>query len=131
MDPEVPGHLCDGLAGLDHHLHRLSLELSTEPATLFGPEHILSFERTCPRSLVHLIVPYGARTLDGVSVELEPVRDLHVGIPSPVEELVDDRLYPYGLRMFLRRDDLIHPDFPGNKWRKLKYNLAAARVGGL
>ncbi|WP_433302322.1 1-aminocyclopropane-1-carboxylate deaminase/D-cysteine desulfhydrase [Actinoplanes sp. CA-030573] len=30
------------------------------------------------------------------------------------------------MRVLLKRDDLIHPDFPGNKWRKLKYNLEAA-----
>src|SRR5690606_24126698 len=29
--------------------------------------------------------------------------------------------------VLIKRDDLIHPDIPGNKWRKLKYNLAAAR----
>src|SRR5207253_3732925 len=28
------------------------------------------------------------------------------------------------------RDDLIHPEIPGNKWRKLKYNLAAATREG-
>ena len=27
----------------------------------------------------------------------------------------------------LKRDDLIHPEFGGNKWRKLKYNLIHAR----
>jgi 1-aminocyclopropane-1-carboxylate deaminase len=32
-----------------------------------------------------------------------------------------------GVRVVLKRDDLIHPELPGNKWRKLKYNLAAAR----
>jgi 1-aminocyclopropane-1-carboxylate deaminase len=30
----------------------------------------------------------------------------------------------------LRREDLIHPELPGNKWRKLKYNLVAAREQG-
>jgi len=42
-------------------------------------------------------------------------------LPSPLQPLDDERLA--GLRVFLKRDDLIHPDFPGNKWRKLKYNL--------
>lgn len=32
-----------------------------------------------------------------------------------------------GVRLYLKRDDLIHPEVPGNKWRKLKYNLSAAR----
>jgi 1-aminocyclopropane-1-carboxylate deaminase len=32
-----------------------------------------------------------------------------------------------GVRIVLKRDDLINPELPGNKWRKLKYNLVAAR----
>lgn len=32
--------------------------------------------------------------------------------------------------MFIKRDDLIHPFISGNKWRKLKYTLAAARKAG-
>jgi hypothetical protein len=32
--------------------------------------------------------------------------------------------------LLLKRDDLIHPELPGNKWRKLKYNLVAAREAG-
>lgn len=51
-------------------------------------------------------------------------------VPSPVSELADDRLAPFGVRLHLKRDDLIHPEIPGNKWRKLKYNLAAAREQG-
>ena len=35
-----------------------------------------------------------------------------------------------GVRIVLKRDDLIHPELPGNKWRKLKYNIAAARARG-
>ena len=48
-------------------------------------------------------------------------------LPSPLTEVVDDRLARRGVRLLVKRDDLIHPDLPGNKWRKLKYNLAAAR----
>lgn len=51
-------------------------------------------------------------------------------MPSPLSELVDERLAPSGVRLYLKRDDLIHPDIPGNKWRKLKYNLAAAEEQG-
>ncbi|SNR77227.1 1-aminocyclopropane-1-carboxylate deaminase/D-cysteine desulfhydrase [Hymenobacter mucosus] len=32
-----------------------------------------------------------------------------------------------GVRLLLLRDDLTHPELPGNKWRKLKYNLQEAR----
>ncbi|WP_432854921.1 1-aminocyclopropane-1-carboxylate deaminase/D-cysteine desulfhydrase [Amycolatopsis sp. CA-161197] len=55
---------------------------------------------------------------------------LAVKLPSPLVELRDERLGSYGVRLLLKRDDLIHPDFPGNKWRKLKYNVAAAREEG-
>ncbi|WP_307874471.1 1-aminocyclopropane-1-carboxylate deaminase/D-cysteine desulfhydrase [Frankia nepalensis] len=49
-------------------------------------------------------------------------------LPSPVAELLDDRLG--AVRLLLKRDDLIHPDFPGNKWRKLAGNLAVAAEQG-
>lgn len=55
---------------------------------------------------------------------------LDLRLPSPLEELRDDRLSRAGLRLFLKRDDLINPDIPGNKWRKLKYNLESARKQG-
>ncbi len=35
-----------------------------------------------------------------------------------------------GVRLLLWRDDLLHPDLPGNKARKLKYNLQRARAEG-
>ncbi|GAA4209592.1 1-aminocyclopropane-1-carboxylate deaminase/D-cysteine desulfhydrase [Microbispora amethystogenes] len=47
--------------------------------------------------------------------------------PSPVEELIDPRLAARGVRLLLKRDDLLDPEIPGNKWRKLKYNIEAAR----
>ncbi len=47
-----------------------------------------------------------------------------------MQELDDDRLDRHGVRVFLKRDDLIHREIPGNKWRKLKYNLAAAAHEG-
>lgn len=56
--------------------------------------------------------------------------ELVLGLPSPLVELVDERLAHHGVRLFLKRDDLIHPELPGNKWRKLKYNIAAARDAG-
>ncbi|MFE6336727.1 1-aminocyclopropane-1-carboxylate deaminase/D-cysteine desulfhydrase [Streptomyces sp. NPDC057798] len=47
-------------------------------------------------------------------------------LPSPLQELVDDRFARVGLRLLLKRDDLIHPGLVGNKWRKLAPNLTAA-----
>jgi len=52
-------------------------------------------------------------------------------LPSPVVEIGDDRLRAAGVRVLLKRDDLIHPEVPGNKWRKLKYNVATARELGV
>jgi 1-aminocyclopropane-1-carboxylate deaminase len=41
-------------------------------------------------------------------------------------EIIDERFA--GVRVILKRDDLIHPRLPGNKWRKLKYQLRDARI---
>jgi 1-aminocyclopropane-1-carboxylate deaminase len=51
-------------------------------------------------------------------------------LPSPLHGITDDRLARAGVRLYLKRDDLISPELPGNKWRKLKYNLTAARSQG-
>ena len=59
---------------------------------------------------------------DGLLAELQ--------LPSPVVEIADDRLTGTGVRVLLKRDDLIHPEIPGNKWRKLKYNIATAQEQG-
>ncbi|MEU9620263.1 1-aminocyclopropane-1-carboxylate deaminase/D-cysteine desulfhydrase [Streptomyces sp. NPDC088846] len=47
-------------------------------------------------------------------------------LPSPLRPAEDDRFARHGVRLLLKRDDLIHPDLPGNKWRKLAPNLRAA-----
>ncbi|WP_097884601.1 1-aminocyclopropane-1-carboxylate deaminase/D-cysteine desulfhydrase [Streptomyces sp. st140] len=47
-------------------------------------------------------------------------------LPSPLQEVHDEGFARRGVRLFLKRDDLIHPDLPGNKWRKLALNLEAA-----
>jgi 1-aminocyclopropane-1-carboxylate deaminase len=49
-------------------------------------------------------------------------------IPSPIVEIFDERLKD--VRLWVKRDDLIHPDISGNKWRKLKYNLLFAKEQG-
>jgi 1-aminocyclopropane-1-carboxylate deaminase/D-cysteine desulfhydrase-like pyridoxal-dependent ACC family enzyme len=53
-----------------------------------------------------------------------------LNLPSPVTALLDDRLARAGVQVWLKRDDLIHPEVPGNKWRKLKYNLIQATRSG-
>ena len=36
-----------------------------------------------------------------------------------------------GIELYIKRDDLIHAEIQGNKWRKLKYNLYEARVNNI
>ncbi|QES50096.1 1-aminocyclopropane-1-carboxylate deaminase [Streptomyces venezuelae] len=50
--------------------------------------------------------------------------------PSPLQEIHDERFERHGVRLLLKRDDLVHPELPGNKWRKLAPNLRAAVEGG-
>ncbi len=50
---------------------------------------------------------------------------------SPVQELVTELSQEKSVRIFVKRDDLIHPLVMGNKWRKLKYNLQAAYSAGI
>ncbi|MGA5130749.1 1-aminocyclopropane-1-carboxylate deaminase/D-cysteine desulfhydrase [Streptomyces olivoreticuli] len=64
--------------------------------------------------------------------------------PSPLEEIHDERFSRRGVRLLLKRDDLIHTTLPwdtetlgpvdlyppGNKWRKLEPNLRAAAEAG-
>lgn len=47
-------------------------------------------------------------------------------LPSPLQEVADDRFARRGVRLLLKRDDLIHPELIGNKWRKLVPNIEAA-----
>jgi len=49
-------------------------------------------------------------------------------LPSPVTQIHSPLLNQHKVQLFIKRDELIHPDIQGNKWRKLKYNLAAARA---
>jgi 1-aminocyclopropane-1-carboxylate deaminase/D-cysteine desulfhydrase-like pyridoxal-dependent ACC family enzyme len=46
---------------------------------------------------------------------------------SPLQQLTSPLLDNAKVRLFVKRDDLIHPQFGGNKWRKLKYNLIQAK----
>ncbi|MFD9729033.1 1-aminocyclopropane-1-carboxylate deaminase/D-cysteine desulfhydrase [Streptomyces sp. NPDC059072] len=50
--------------------------------------------------------------------------------PSPLHEVRDERFGRRGVRLLLKRDDLVHPELPGNKWRKLAPNLRAALAAG-
>ncbi|MDG1045859.1 MAG: pyridoxal-phosphate dependent enzyme [Bacteroidia bacterium] len=48
----------------------------------------------------------------------------HINIPSPISEVSTSWTRQYGVQLFLKRDDLIHPIISGNKWRKLSGILA-------
>jgi 1-aminocyclopropane-1-carboxylate deaminase len=47
-------------------------------------------------------------------------------IYSPVHQIKNTLFDEQGLKLFIKRDDLIHPIISGNKWRKLKYLLQKA-----
>ncbi|QDY78961.1 1-aminocyclopropane-1-carboxylate deaminase/D-cysteine desulfhydrase [Streptomyces qinzhouensis] len=56
----------------------------------------------------------------------DPAAALRPRLPSPLVAVDDERFDRFGVRLLLKRDDLIHPELPGNKWRKLAPNLRAA-----
>ena len=51
-------------------------------------------------------------------------------LPSPLESLDDDLLREKDVHVWLKRDDLIHAEIAGNKWRKLRFNLVQAAENG-
>jgi 1-aminocyclopropane-1-carboxylate deaminase len=50
------------------------------------------------------------------------------GVKAPVQEIKSKLFATHDLRLFIKREDLLHPTISGNKWRKLKYNLEKARL---
>ncbi len=50
--------------------------------------------------------------------------------PSPLQLLDNPFPAPVPIRLYLKRDDLLHPFVSGNKWRKLIHNFLAAREQG-
>lgn len=48
----------------------------------------------------------------------------------PTQEILLPLVKEKNIRLFIRREDTIHPLLSGNKYRKLKYNLEAAKEGG-
>lgn len=51
-------------------------------------------------------------------------------IHSPLTRIRGFDLEKYGVHVWVKRDDLIHPFISGNKWRKLKYALSEAKMRG-
>jgi 1-aminocyclopropane-1-carboxylate deaminase len=52
---------------------------------------------------------------------------IELDIYSPTEEILSPIFAKKELRVFVKRDDMIHPFISGNKWRKLKYLLLEAQ----
>lgn len=51
-------------------------------------------------------------------------------LPSPFQPMPADDLFPANNAVFIKRDDLIHHYFSGNKYRKIKYNYLEFLKGG-
>lgn len=49
---------------------------------------------------------------------------------TPLIEINHPLAFEHNVKLFIKREDLIHPDISGNKWYKLKYNLIEARKSG-
>ena len=51
-----------------------------------------------------------------------------INIKNSVTQKIElDFLNERNIKMFVKRDDLIHPYVSGNKWRKLRYNIAICK----
>lgn len=54
--------------------------------------------------------------------------NIRLDIFSPVHQVHDKLFDDKGLKVYIKRDDMIHPIISGNKWRKLKYVLEQAQA---
>ena len=52
---------------------------------------------------------------------------LNFQLPSPIQKVNHPTLLKNTISLHVKREDLIHPEISGNKWRKLKYNLQHAK----
>ena len=59
------------------------------------------------------------------------MRISEINTNTPVQEVLHPALSRYSQRLFVKRDDLIHPEISGNKWRKLKFNILEAQNQGV
>ena len=48
----------------------------------------------------------------------------------PIHKIEDPLIKDSGIKLFIKREDLNHPELSGNKWHKLKYNLITAKEEG-
>ena len=61
---------------------------------------------------------------------MKKLEDFFSHSTSPVQEIADDMLDKAGIRLLIKREDLLHPLISGNKMRKMKYNLLEASRSG-
>jgi 1-aminocyclopropane-1-carboxylate deaminase len=54
----------------------------------------------------------------------------YLRLPSAIDEIHDELFDQKGIRVFVKRDDLIHPIISGNKWRKLREYIQLAQLNG-
>ena len=52
-----------------------------------------------------------------------PIEIFNQPVSVPMQFLDE---FPGNIKLYLKREDLIHPSISGNKWRKLKYNMLMA-----
>lgn len=52
-----------------------------------------------------------------------------MSLPSPLQSISHPLFVKHKIQVQIKRDDLIHPIISGNKWRKLKGNLAQVNKG--
>jgi 1-aminocyclopropane-1-carboxylate deaminase len=57
--------------------------------------------------------------------------DITQKVNAPLQQLFDPLFDKKGINVFIKREDLIHPNISGNKWRKLKHNLIDAKEKGV
>lgn len=48
----------------------------------------------------------------------------------PIQKILEPFFVEKGVELFVKREDLLHPEVSGNKWRKLKYNILDAKEKG-
>ncbi len=49
---------------------------------------------------------------------------------TPLQKVNDTFITERGINLYMKREDLNHPELSGNKWHKLKYNLLEAKKAG-
>ena len=54
----------------------------------------------------------------------------YLRLPSAIDEIHDELFEQKHVRVFVKRDDLIHPIISGNKWRKLREYIQIAQYNG-